>query len=753
MTTILKIFQVAVIFLCPLLLLSQTTSSFTVHDQMTGEAISDITYEYGTQKGTSNTEGRIIFVFIAGQRMQCSHLSYGSWALDAVALQEALQTGQLFREKEYYGLQPVSVIALRPKYRETEKLDLHFQDKMAHDGGALLNQSPGFSSIRKSGAYGFDPVFRGFKYDQLNLVIDGAQTASAACPNRMDPPASQMAPNMLDRIEILKGPHALRYGTGLGATINFIPSAPHHPASREWYGRWTGGYESNGSIKRTEAVIGIRNDVVDVSLLGSFSDGTDYKDGDGRVVPSDFTRSSYGIRTGLRLSDDQNISISANRNLAKDVDFPALGMDLRNDDTWLVNLKHEIRFQDKKIKQWQTTAYGSWVDHLMDNGLKQLNPRMMDASTRAQTRNTGARTEAQWSVKQGRLYTGADIRNEEAEGTRTRTFLMGPNMGKSLFDSPWQDGRILRTSLFAEYQRPWNSWQWVLAGRLEFNQANLGEPAPEFTGQYQDTEPVQLNPSVSLGAVKTFGGQYSLGIWMARAQRSGSITERFINYFAVGSDPYELLGNPLIRPEVNYQMDLNFTWKTERSQIKTDLFAAFIHDYISSAIDSTLTPRIPTSPGVRRFINLSSAMKSGFELSWDYQWSHRLSHRASLSYTYGQDLERDEALPEIAPMEFRYMIKSTWWKDRLHITGSLRQSMTQNRISPEFGERKTPSFTLVDLTIHGAVTKNIHLSGAIYNLLDVSYYEHLSRAVTGPERLPIYSPGRNFVLSMNIDLM
>lgn len=199
---------------------------------MTGEAISDITYEYGTQKGTSNTEGRIIFVFIAGQRMQCSHLSYGSWALDAVALQEALQTGQLFREKEYYGLQPVSVIALRPKYRETEKLDLHFQDKMAHDGGALLNQSPGFSSIRKSGAYGFDPVFRGFKYDQLNLVIDGAQTASAACPNRMDPPASQMAPNMLDRIEILKGPHALRYGTGLGATINFIPSAPHHPASR-----------------------------------------------------------------------------------------------------------------------------------------------------------------------------------------------------------------------------------------------------------------------------------------------------------------------------------------------------------------------------------------------------------------------------------------------------------------------------------------------------------------------------------------
>ncbi|MEZ5022434.1 MAG: TonB-dependent receptor plug domain-containing protein [Chitinophagales bacterium] len=67
-----------------------------------------------------------------------------------------------------------------------------------------------------------DPVLRGFKYDQLNIVMDGVQSATAACPNSRIPPTSQMAPNMLDRIEILKGPHALRYGSGFGGTINFI---------------------------------------------------------------------------------------------------------------------------------------------------------------------------------------------------------------------------------------------------------------------------------------------------------------------------------------------------------------------------------------------------------------------------------------------------------------------------------------------------------------------------------------------------
>ncbi len=124
---------------------------------------------------------------------------------------------------------------------------------MEHDGAQILNQLPAFNSIRKGGNYGFDPVFRGIKYDQLNVVLNGAQSATAACPNRMDPPTSQMAPNMMDRIEILKGPYALRYGTGFGATINFIPAKLRHTSEPDIYGKASTGYETNGDLdKRRE---------------------------------------------------------------------------------------------------------------------------------------------------------------------------------------------------------------------------------------------------------------------------------------------------------------------------------------------------------------------------------------------------------------------------------------------------------------------------------------------------------------------
>ena len=86
--------------------------------------------------------------------------------------------GQLSSGQEFFPdtleLYPVTIISIRPVSDQKEALELDYQDNMAHDGGALLNQLASINSIRKSGSYGFDPVFRGFKYEQLNLVLNGA---------------------------------------------------------------------------------------------------------------------------------------------------------------------------------------------------------------------------------------------------------------------------------------------------------------------------------------------------------------------------------------------------------------------------------------------------------------------------------------------------------------------------------------------------------------------------------------------------
>ena len=242
-----------------------------------------------------------------------------------------------------------------------------------------------------------------------------------------------------------------------------------------------------------------------------------------------------------------------------------------------------------------------------------------------------------------------------------------------------------------------------------------------------------------------------MGLWACRAQRSWSLTERYINYFPVGLDPYEMVGNPSVRPEVNNQADLQLSWKTRGAMIRVDLFASLLQDYISSAIDTSLTPRMPSSPGVRRFDNLDKALLTGLELGWNQDLFAGLRHQFNLALTYGQDLAKEEALPEIAPLEFRYRLSGSYLEKRLRPWISARKVFRQDRVSAEFGENATPGFTLLDLGLSFNITSWIGISAGINNLLDEQYYEHLSRSVRSQGSPPIYAPGRSFLLSFSLD--
>ena len=726
---------------------AQNIQSIILKDAQTTTPISNATYTYGNQKGTSDPEGKIEIDYMAGETLRLSHILYGQWQLSSDQVLEALASGEISQKSQSVDLHPVTVIALRPSAQINQKLTLEENDYLSHDATAILMATPEFGAIRKGGNYGFDPVFRGFKYDQLNIVLNGAQSATAACPNRMDPPTSQMAPNMMDRVEVLKGPHALRYGTGFGATINFVPAGLHFTEEPDVYGRLTSGYESNGQIARGEGQIGLSGRNYDLGIFASWSQGNDYSAGNGQTVQSDFVRGSFGTQLGLKLGDRQEIRLSGLYNMARDADFPALPMDLREDDTWMFNARHDIAFVRGPLTSWNTTVFGSFVDHLMDNLLKPLDPRMMNARTDATTQNYGARTEGIWRLPKGKLYTGLDYRLEGAEGLRTRDFLLGPNAGKTAIDNAWQEGQIQKAGLFTEYHFHLNTLHFIASGRLEYNQAEVLDPTAEFVEVNPETEITQWNPSVSIGFNRPMG-QFNLGLWLGRAQRSGSLTERYINYFPVGQDPFEMLGNPEIRPEINNQVDLSMQWANERSNIKVDLFAAYLQDYITSFILDDVAPRLPMSPGVRQFENIDNAMKAGLEVSWTQSLPYGLGHTFALAYTYGQDLERETPLPEIAPLDARYSLNGSYWSDRLQPFISIRHVLAQERVAEAFGETNTPAFTLLDLGVSYQILSNLKLTAGVNNLLDENYYEHLNRSVRGSMD-PIFAPGRNYQASVN----
>jgi iron complex outermembrane receptor protein len=374
---------------------------------------------------------------------------------------------------------------------------------------------------------------------------------------------------------------------------------------------------------------------------------------------------------------------------------------------------------------------------------------MLNASTDAKTRNYGARTEGIWNFNKGKLYSGLDYRVEGAEGIRTREFLLGPNAGKTVMDNAWQDGQISKTGIFGEYQINANSINYIVSARVEYNQSSVQDPSPEFLEVYSETDVQQLNTNFSFGLQKRWNPSFKTGLHLGRGLRSGSLTERFINYFPVGQDPYELIGNPNLEPESNNQIDLNVEWQNNNTTFNIDLYASYINDYITSIIDPTLNPRIASSPGVRRFENIDEAFKTGFEFSWNQSLGNSLNHQLAIAYTYAQDLERDEPLPETPPLDLRYTLNGSYLNGKLSPGLTLRHTLSQNRISTEYGETETPSFSLIDIRLAYEISNNINIELGVNNLLDELYYEHLNRSVRGSTD-PIYAQGRNLFTKLNI---
>lgn len=711
-------------------------------DDTSLELITGASFRYGSQNGLSDQEGFIRIRYGATDTLYLSHINYGKWSLTPVEVAEALQEGVVFRSPEFKSIHPVRVIAMRSRPGSSKSIEFDPLDKLSHDGGWVLAQTPLIGTIRKSPGYGLDPVLRGFKYEQLNLVIDGGPCAIAACPNRMDPPSSQVAPNMMARVEIFKGPHTLRYGNSFGGTVNFISEKPRFTEHPKAYGRVSGAWESNGNILRTEGMSGIRTKKADAGIYASWSQGADYKDGAGNRVPASFHRGSLGSNIAIGLTKKQVLSLSATRNFARDVIFPALPMDLRSDDTWLLNAKHTVVFDKRRLASWQTHVFGNFVQHFMDNRLKDSPP--MEAETRANTKSYGGRTEGVWQFSRAKLYGGMDFRMEQATGVRKRFM---PN-GNVMEDNAWQDASISKTGLFGEYQYVLQQNKFVLSARMELNRATSSDVSPEFAGIYPETGHISLNPAISLGGVHSTSGGFSAGLWLGSVSRSAGITERYINFFPVGLDPYEMLGNPMLKPEINNQADLVLSYKSDKLTAELDLFFSWLQDFISSEIDTSLDTRLPNSPGVRQYRNLDKALLTGFECRISQLLFWGLDHQLNLAFTYGENKVDNTPLPEIAPLDIHYILAGHYLQGRLIPELTLRYAAGQSRIAESFGETETPSFLLVNLEVSYRILKGLQFTAALLNLFDTLYYEHLTRSVRGTTD-PVYAQGRSFNFSLS----
>lgn len=640
------------------------------------------------------------------------------------------------------------------------------------DVGGLLRNIPNVSGIRKSGAVS-DPVIRGFKYSQLNIQLNGGQKIEGGCPNRMDPATAHIDVDDISSLDVIKGPFALRYGPNFGGVVNINTQRPlPNKKFRIRVGAMM-GYESNwnGRKQRLSLQGGTRKFYF--SLSGNMKDYGNYSDGDGREVSSGFRKYNYTAQLGFSPFRNQYLNLSYDQSFGRNVMFPSLPMDEREDNTHLVSLDYKAVNIAPVFREFTAKLYLSNVSHLMDNKQRPFSDTVVAVSD-ITARNYGYRFEGKFLPGENDLIIGTDFEHISKDGTRTKTKILEPTL-PGFVENLYNDAVIMNNGLFFLFRREMGRFTLDAAARIDMNRASSGEMRLEKMGNEiylnQDTESDYFNISASLGGIYSISESVSLRMSLGRGVRSPDMNERFIMFLPIGYDNYDYLGNPELEPEANHEADLSLMLDLNNAgSIEAGYFFAYVTNYITAQLvpESIAKPQTAGVYGVKKFYNEDYVYLRGFELSYHSPDIYRWMLGARLACTRGINPEarvyiiengevtgektvKNDPLPEIPPLEGSLDLGYTFFHDRLVPKFNLRMVAPQKNISEAYMEDETPGFVLLNFSLAWRFNDMLKFTGGVSNILDKAYYEHLNRRIIGGKG-NLYEPGRVFYMNIHFNI-
>lgn len=629
------------------------------------------------------------------------------------------------------------------------------------NSGELFSDINGFSLIKR-GNYAVEPSFRASQYEQLNVLYDGGIKATHACPNRMDPVTTLVNPEEVTRIEIVKGPYTVRYGPTSGGMINMV-TGNRINSDGKINGSISSGYESNGNAMVN--VIQLMSSQKKLDISGTFSRRNygNYKDGGSREIPSSFKSTGYSVKTGYNFTERQRLQLSFRQNFGRNVLHAGLPMDTKFDNSSIAGLDYRFQSRTRYLKDVSIKGYYSFVNHEMNN-----NTRPSFASTEAvakvNSKMFGARVEGQWNLsKQFYIFSGLDFSSQERKGSRDRLVkkdMIGNilQVPKKYTDEIWQNASIDQRGVFVEAKYSLSQYDiFTFGSRLDWISSSANKIDSSFKKLYpESTAPTDINLSGTVSYKRLLSQNSSFEIAFGRGTRTASLEEKYISYFNIGSDAYEYIGNPFLKPEINNQFEIGYKGENgfngffTRLKYSASIYYSIYENYIIGVVDTALKRKFnPTTPPVhpKVFKNIDRAFKTGFELTGSLQFADAFEFTTEMSYVYTKRKDINESLPLTPPLQTRlqleYSKKKIWTRVKYVIVSS------QDRISKSFDESTTNEYQLLNFEAGITPVKKVKIGIATLNITNELYHDHLNFAfnnVAGFGKDFITEPGRNFTV-------
>jgi len=601
----------------------------------------------------------------------------------------------------------------------------------------ILKEIPGISTSR-SGSWGTKPYIQGMTDSRVLVFIDGVKT-NQACPMGMDACTATIEPDMVESIEVQRGPGSALYGSGnMGGVINISSLSSKYSTSQLFKTKinFAGKYESVSSSRTGTISLSGGNKRFD--FLGGFSGGLhdDYSTSRGVIENSGFKSGTVQLKARYRPTSDQEILFTTQIYRAKDIGWPATNTIIPTEKRDTYALNYSVYNVTGELETIKAHVSYSPMFHNMINYL----PENSQYAGDSRTNSINANVDSYWSLgSRNNLTSGLFFSYWQMNAT-SRIIEAG-NEVTSLDIVP--NSSISEADVFIQDEFKVSKYFKITGGiRANYIYSNAESNTLSDLSQNE----LQTDELVLTGSA---GVQYNLSssIYLFASVNKGfkapTPVERYISAPMV--DGYYRFGNPLLTSESNISKRVGLKGMRNRFNWDFELYHNNLSNLISAEVDPDLESPIPGLRGVKQFVNITNGIIAGGSLVVGYYIIQSLSLNASVSYDWGENTELNEPLPGIAPFHSNIKLTYNNINDGYWLELAARFTADQNRYAERYGEIYTPGYAVFDIRGGLKLTKEIELSAGIKNLFDRYYRDHLNKAL-------IPEPGRNLYVRITLGI-
>ncbi len=751
--------------LCVLSAQAQTASLIgRVIDASTRQPIRDavvVVLELGQRKNTAD-DGRFCFDHLAFGRYTISahHIAYAS-------VERSVMCNDGHSDTTVIELQPALLQSGEVVVRSTRTssstqgipypFNVEANDQLIQQSSVsvsdALKDSPGISLVR-DGSWETDVSIRGMGRSNIVTMIDNTRIETAT---DILGALSLIDLHDLDRVEIVKSPGSVLYGTdAFGGVINLITKRNSFTDQPRMNAETTNDLSSVDGKVSQYAAFESSSDCYAMRLSGSDRNAGNTMTPAGEIPNSQYHDFNLNASLGVQTFDHQSVFFSYQRSQAENTGIPG-GSPLSASAVARYTLaKRELFGLEYVIPNLSpdfplVTIRLSHQD--IDRNVEIIQTPALTLTPHATNGTTSGQIESKISLSASQVLTvGTDVWQRDLDSRRERT---NTSTDQIIGDRPAPLSHFFSAGVYGQ-----DDWHLVpdrltltLGARYDWIRVSSDETLnPEYiitSGVLQTAPPGQEilwnKTSAHDGSWSANGGlsyavnpNVDLTSLISTAFRSPSLEERY-EYLNLGSSVY--VGNPYLRSEKSVSVNAGFRLHTDDIQLQSDVFFNHLADLVA------YVPGV--FEGASAFIeqNIGEARLYGYEISIDEKLAAWNVLKYSVAYVRGEDTFDHTNLPQVAPLNGRIESSTVF-----HSVGTLDVAATFSAEQKNLaaGEIRTPGYAIVDVdgvSIPFTVERlSLTLRSGVQNIFNKLYQNHLSTL----RGLIVFEPGRNFFLSTTI---